>query len=184
MTSTRYRFNPELYNELSSFFFIHLFTFFWRARIFLNWDQRIKISQLMITIFPKLMMTIIMMMMMIITGAFSNKKERKQFRIFSVRFLERIPCDLWISLTFLRRLKRNRLNGKRRKEQRCKDKRNEKLPFLLSCFGHSLHEVLLTMESQVPTSSPGSFRLPNRRRQKRRGTSPASYPGQFPLSEL
>ena len=32
---------------------------------------------------------------------------------------------------------------------------NEKLPFLLSCFGHSLHGVLLTMESQVPTSSPG-----------------------------
>ena len=125
----------------------------------------------MITIFPKLMMTI-MMMMMIITGAFSNNTEKTISNIFRPFPRKNPVC---ISLTFLRRRKGNRLNGKRRKEQRCKDKRNEKLPFLLSCFW-----ILLTW-SATQNGIASANLVP---RQKRRGSPPASHPGQFTLSEL
>jgi len=96
----------------------------------------------MITIFPKLMMTIMMMtmIMMIITCAFSNNTDKTISNIFRP-FPRKNP--MW-----------NRLNGKRRKEQRCKDKRNEKLLFLLSCFWTLLtwiatHDVI-TSANLVP----------------------------------
>ena len=63
---------------------------------------------LMITIFPKIMMIKMMkmkmiMMMMIITGAFSNNTEKTISNIFRP-VARNNPCDLCISLTFLKRL--------------------------------------------------------------------------------
>ena len=72
---------------------------------------------LMIAIFLKIMMTKMMkmkmiMMMMIITGTFFNNTEKKISSIFRP-VARKNPCDLCISLTFLKRLSRNRMNEKR-----------------------------------------------------------------------
>ena len=109
---------------------------------------------------------------MIVTSSFSKNTEKTISSIFRL-VVRKDLRDLCISLTFLRRLsKLNRLNGKRRGEQRSKNKRQQeerKVAFFTQLFLDTPYmECLLTMESQVQTSSPRSFRFLKRWRQKRR----------------
>ena len=91
---------------------------------------------------------------MIVTSAFSKNTEKTISRIFRP-VVRKDLRDLCISLIFLRRLsKLNRLNGKRRGEQRSKNKRQQeerKVAFFTQLFLDTPYmECLLTSANLVP----------------------------------